>query len=139
MNLSKDFTLEELVRSDTARRQGIDNTPTELVTAHLIILCHFLLQPVRDHIGKPIRVNSGYRSPKLNQAVSGVATSQHTEGKAVDITVPGMTACDLFDRIITMKGIEFDQIIQYKSFVHISFDFGKNRKQILYSKEVSEK
>ncbi|MDR3140621.1 MAG: DUF882 domain-containing protein [Tannerellaceae bacterium] len=139
MNLSKDFTLEEFVRSDTAKRLGIDNTPTELAVAYLILLCHFLLQPVRNHIGKPVRVTSGYRCPKLNAAVSGVSTSQHTEGKAADITVPGMPACDLFDRIITMKEIEFDQIILYKTFVHISFNLGKNRKQILYSKEVSGK
>jgi hypothetical protein len=135
MNLSKDFTLEEFICSDTAKRQGIDNTPTELAIANLIILCHFLLQPIRTHIGKPMRVTSGYRCPELNRAVSGVATSQHTEGKAADIAIPGMSACDLFDRIITMKEIEFDQIILYKNFVHISFNFSKNRKQILYSKE----
>jgi uncharacterized protein YcbK (DUF882 family) len=81
MNLSEDFTLEEFVRSDTARRRGIDNTPTELARANLVILCHFLLQPIRTHIGKAVRVTSGYRCPKLNQAVGGVSTSQHTEGK----------------------------------------------------------
>jgi hypothetical protein len=86
-----------------------------------------------------MRVTSGYRCPKLNQAVGGVSTSQHVEGKAADIAVSGMNACDLFDHIITMKGIEFDQIILYKSFVHISFNFFKNRKQILYSKEVGGK
>ena len=137
MKLSKDFLLEEFVRSATAARLGIDNTPAEPAVANLVILCNFLLQPIRNHIGKPLRVTSGYRCTKLNQAVAGVASSQHVEGKAADISAPGMPACDLFDRIVMMKDIEFDQVILYKNFVHISFNFGKNRKQILYSKEIT--
>ena len=74
--LSKNFTLEELVYSDTAKRYGLNNTPTPQVIANLKNLCVNVLQPLRDYLGKPIRVTSGYRSPEVNKRVGGAVDSQ---------------------------------------------------------------
>jgi len=68
MNLSANFTLKELTKSDTATRLGIDNTPDEAVIESLRLLCENILQPVRDHFGKPVKISSGYRSPELNSS-----------------------------------------------------------------------
>ena len=86
MKLSKNFSLEELIRSDTAERLGIDNIPKdEKVIENLRNLCFEVLQPLRDYVGAPVVINSGYRCPKLNEAVGGVKTSQHCSGEACDI------------------------------------------------------
>ena len=86
MKLSKNFTLEELIRSDTAERLGIDNVPKdEKVIENLRNLCFEVLQQLRDHVKAPVVINSGYRCPKLNEAVGGVKTSQHCSGEACDI------------------------------------------------------
>ena len=86
MKLSKNFTLEELIRSDTAERLGIDNVPKdEKVIENLRNLCFEVLQPLRDYVKAPVVINSGYRCPKLNEAVGGVKTSQHCSGEACDI------------------------------------------------------
>ena len=85
MQLTKNFTLEELVHSDTANAKGIDNTPTQEIIDNLKELAENVLQPIRDKWGKPLTVNSGYRCKELNKAVGGVSTSQHQKGKAADI------------------------------------------------------
>ena len=82
----KHFTLKEFVKSDTARRLGIDNTPSPQVEERLRQLVDYVLDPLREAYGKPIYVNSGYRCPALNRAVGGVAHSQHLTGEAADIT-----------------------------------------------------
>lgn len=69
MNLSANFTLKELTKSDTATRLGLDNTPDEQALENLKTLCEMVLQPVREHFGKSVTVNSGYRSPESNAAV----------------------------------------------------------------------
>lgn len=86
MNITRNFTLEELVRSPTASRLSIPNTPSESVMHNLILLCNNILQPLRNAYGKPIIVNSGYRSPELNKAIGGAKNSQHMRGQAADIT-----------------------------------------------------
>ena len=91
MNLSKDFTLEELISSNTARAKKIDNTPSEAAKQKLQKLATEVLQPIRDSWGLPIRITSGYRSPKLNAAIKGSKTSQHVLGEAVDIKAVGKT------------------------------------------------
>jgi uncharacterized protein YcbK (DUF882 family) len=83
----------------------------------------------------PLHVNSGYRCPALNKAVGGVKTSQHVKGQASDIYAPGMDARDLFNKIRAMK-IEFDQLILYPTFVHVSYNSEGNRNQVLYAKGV---
>ena len=88
MKLSKNFTLEELIRSDTAERMGIDNVPKdEEVIKNLRHLCFEILQPLRDYVGAPVHINSGYRCKALNLAVGGVKNSQHSRGEAADIRI----------------------------------------------------
>ena len=88
MKLSENFTLEELIRSNTAERMGIDNVPKdEKVVENLRSLCLEVLQPLRDYVGAPVHINSGYRCPELNMAVGGVKNSQHSRGEAADIRI----------------------------------------------------
>jgi len=109
MKLSDNFSLDEFTFSNTAIRKGIDNTPSAEVIENLTQLCR-ILEFIRYGIEKPIKITSGYRSPKLNKAVGGSKKSQHIEGKAADIQVPGMTTEELF---LFIKGnYSYDQLIQ---------------------------
>jgi zinc D-Ala-D-Ala carboxypeptidase len=132
--LSPNFTLEELIFSQTATRLGIDNTPTPKQVAAMKALCVNLLQPIRDRIGLSIVVNSGFRSPMLNRAVSGAVNSQHLEGRAADIVCHTIGTKELFKRIAAMK-LPFDQLIyeggRNSQWVHISYAGKKARKEIL--------
>ena len=134
----KYFTIDELCASDTARRKGIDNTPNADARLRMQILIEQLLDPIRATWGGPITVNSGYRSPALNKAVGGVATSQHLKGEAADITVGSQEANkQLFDLIVELRQngrISFDQLIDESNYawVHVSYRSGKNRNQILH-------
>ena len=83
--MGKYFTIDELCRSNTADKMGIRNVPSADIKEKLEVLINELLDPVREAWGKPIRVNSGYRCPKLNKAVGGVANSQHMKGEAADL------------------------------------------------------
>ena len=88
MKLSKNFALEEFIRSNTAERMGIDNVPKdEEVIKNLRNLCLEVLQPLRDYVGAPVHINSGYRCKALNLAVGGVKNSQHCRGEAADIRI----------------------------------------------------
>jgi len=120
MNLSPNFTLEELTRSETAARNGWDNTPNEAEIENLKRLAA-LLQQVKEAVGgKPIMINSGFRSKKVNDAVGSKDTSQHRLGCAADIRVPGMTPKQVVDACIE-KGVPYDQIIlEFDSWTHIS-------------------
>lgn len=126
--LTEHFTLEEMAASTTAARNGIDNTPSAKVRTCLATLCKDVLEPLRMAYGKPIRVTSGYRSPKLNKAVGGAATSQHVYGQAADITCMDKTVSgnkELFNTALSLmnKGIiKVGQLIdEYNySWVHIS-------------------
>lgn len=125
------FTIMELVKSNIAKINKIDNTPdaTSLKCMHdLIIYC---LQPIRDKLGKPMIITSGYRCQTLNKKVGGVSNSQHTKGQAVDFYVKGISMQQVID-FIKKSGVEFDQLInEYNKWVHISFVKGKNRRQVL--------
>lgn len=131
------FTIEELTRSDTARMKGIENKPDETQTAAMKRLIDNVLDPVRVAWGKPILVNSGFRSIELNKAVGGVATSQHLKGEAADIRDAGGDNKGLFELIRDMgrKGmIVFDQLIDESNlkWIHVSYKpYGHNRSQIL--------
>jgi hypothetical protein len=119
MKLSPNFTLEELTHSEIAERKGLDNTPSEEVKANLVRLARFL-EEVRKLLGRPILVNSAYRSLKVNEAVGGKPTSQHVLGCAADIRVPGMTPNDVVKEILK-SNIEYDQVIrEFDSWTHIS-------------------
>lgn len=130
----KYFTINELIRSDTALQRGIDNTPAPPIKIKLSNLINNLLDPIREAWGGPITVNSGYRCPVLNRAVGGVPTSQHQKGEAADITVgsPEQNR-KLFD-LIAAGSFDFDQLIDESnySWVHISYAAGKNRHAILH-------
>ena len=110
MNLSKHFTLDELIKSATAQRKGIDNFPTAEHLENLRDLVEQILEPLRVHYGRPIIITSGYRCEKLNKAVGGSKTSQHCLGMAADIRSVSDKRCDnkeLFDMILEM-GLPFD-------------------------------
>ena len=136
MKLTKNFSLEEMYRSDTARRCGIDNKPqTEEVVENLRALCLEVLQPLRDHLGKPVVVSSGYRCKDLNKKVGGVENSQHLKGEAADIKVSGKEELIDVMRYI-MDQTDFDQLIREKSgtteWVHVSHKRnGNNRRMVL--------
>lgn len=130
------FTVSELIASDIARQKNIDNTPPPDVRVKLSNLIHGLLDPIREKWGGPITVNSGYRCPRLNNAVGGVPTSQHMRGEAADITVGSPeNNRRLFD-MIADGGFDFDQLIDESGYrwVHVSYSPGKNRRQVLHLK-----
>lgn len=139
MKITKNFTLEELLRSATASRLGIPNSPSTSVTHNLILLCNHILQPLRNAYGKPIIVNSGYRSPELNRAIGGAKNSQHMRGQAADIKgTPSATSTHaqenrrLFD-LIQKLNLPFDQLIDEKNYSWIHVSFSDNpRHQVLH-------
>lgn len=121
MKLSKNFSLYEFTRSQTASRRDIDNQPGAYEIANLKALCRQVLQPLRDALG-PISISSGYRCPKLNAAVGGVATSFHTRGQAADI-VPAAGNCTLMDigRWI-QENCEFEELIwEFGGWIHVAY------------------
>ena len=134
MNLSKHFTLDEMLKSPTAQRLGIENTPNAEQLENLRDLVEYILEPLRVHYGRPIIVTSGFRCQKLNKAVGGSSTSQHVKGEAVDIRSVSDRRDDnkeLFDMIREMK-LPYDQLINEYDYdwVHVSYS-PKNRRQVL--------
>ncbi len=129
--ISENFTWSEMERSDTARRMNIDNTVPEGPARHaVVLLVTRVLQPLRTAWGRPLVINSGYRSPELNAAVGGVPDSQHVRGEAADIAAPDPL---LLAQTVVRNRLPFDQMILYSTFVHISHrPRGPQRGQILY-------
>ena len=139
MKLSQNFTLREFLKSQTASRKNIDNTPTEEHLDNAVILFNNVAQPVRDHFG-PTIITSGYRSPALNEAIDGSDTSQHCSGQAVDLEAIGTSTIDVARWID--RNLEYDQLIlefytrgQINSgWVHVSYVpevVGENRNENL--------
>ena len=125
--------MKELAKSSTADKLSIDNTPTPEASAQLSNLVTHVLDPLREMYGKAITVNSGYRCPKLNDAVGGAKTSQHMRGEAADITAGSKTENKKLFELIR-DNLPFDQLIDESdySWVHVSYvSTSKNRKQIL--------
>lgn len=121
MNLSEHFTLEELTNSSTALRKGIDNTPPAEVVDHLRVLASGL-EAVREILGSPLHIDSGFRCPALNKAVGGVPTSAHTTGYAADFVCPAFgDPLAIVKRLAEPGVLPFDQIIQEGTWVHVSF------------------
>jgi len=137
MKLSKNFSLKEMTKSQTALRRGIENEPGEEEQANLQQLCEQVLQKVRDHFGKPVNVNSGYRSPELNSAIGGSTTSDHCKGMAADIEIPGVSNYQLAEWI--ENNCEFRQLILEfytpgvpdSGWVHVSYDYEENFKKVM--------
>ena len=120
MNLSENFTLEELTASETAVRHGLDNTPSPIAYQNLVRLANFLEEVKKVLGGKPVMINSAYRGPEVNKHVGGSKNSQHMVGCAADIKVPGMTPNEICKAIIASE-LQYDQLIrEFDSWTHIS-------------------
>jgi hypothetical protein len=135
MKISEHLDLSELIRSESAKRNGISNMPTEEHIANFKLLAEKVFEPIRNNFRCPIHISSGYRSAALNKVIGGSLTSQHCKGEAIDIdmdgTPNGVTNKMVFDYI--KDNLEFDQLINEfdYSWVHVSYSEGKNRGQIL--------
>lgn len=134
--LSTNFTLEELCASSTAKAKGINNEPGKQEIVNLTYLAVKVLQPLRNGLNEPIKINSGYRSPELNKAVSGVKNSQHMTGQAADISIEGSISKGkrIFNYI--KKNLKFDQLIWEHNlsgvyWVHVSYNVDGNRNQVI--------
>jgi len=137
--LSEHFTLGELIRSDTADRLGIDNMPPAELIPKLERICTEILEPIREHFGKPFRPSSGYRSPAVNKAVGSSTTSQHCKAEAVDFEIPGVSNYEL--AVWIRDNLEFDQLIlecyrpgePNSGWVHVSLkeEIEANRAEVL--------
>ena len=138
MRLSQNFTLAELIKSQTAERKSINNNPNEDNIENLQRLCNEILQPIRNYYGKVVSVSSGFRSPELCEAIGSSKTSQHASGQAADFEIYGVSNKKLADYIA--DNLDFDQLIlEYwkpeepnSGWVHCSFKSAdSNRKEYL--------
>ena len=138
MKLTENFSLNELTKSQTAERKGIDNTPSAEHQENLKSLCEMILQPIRDHFDCVVSVSSGYRSPELCVAIGSSTKSQHASGCAADFEIFGVSNKELADYI--NENLDYDQLIlEYwkgedepnSGWVHCSYTNGSNRKQYL--------
>jgi len=137
MNLSPNFTLSEMTKSEAALRHGIDNTPNQEQIESLMALAQNVLQPVRDHFKRGVKCNSGFRAPAVNQKVGGSPTSDHCKGQAADIEIPGVSNYDLAKWIA--DNLKFTQVILEfytqgmpdSGWVHVSYDPSKLKNEAL--------
>jgi zinc D-Ala-D-Ala carboxypeptidase len=137
MNLTKNFTLAEMTKSETALRHDLENTPNEQEISAMKLLAEKVLQPVRDHFGKGVKVNSGFRHPEVNAKVGGSKTSDHCRGQAADIEIPGVANAELAQWIA--DNLEFRQLILEfytlgipdSGWVHVSYVAEDNKKQVM--------
>jgi len=142
MQLSKNFSLQEMVFSPTAIKKGIANKPTEQHIKNMQVLAEKVLEPIREHMDCIVNISSGYRAHGLNAIIGGSATSQHCFGQAADIQVRGRNH-EIYKFI--KDNLQFDQIIwefgtdDEPSWVHVSYVEGKNRKQCLKAIKVKGK
>lgn len=137
MNLTENFTLSEMTKSETALRHDMDNSPDQTAISNLQVLAVHVLQPVRDHYGKGVKVNSGFRHPDVNAKVGGSKTSDHCKGMAADIEIPGVPNAELAEWIrsnlpFTQVILEFyTQGVPDSGWVHVSYDPANLKKQAL--------
>ena len=137
VQLSPNFSLHEMTKSDTALRNNLDNNPKADEVANLKRLCEIILQPIRNHYAKGVKINSGYRSPSVNKAAGGSTTSDHCKGMAADIEIPGIANADLANFI--KDNFEFTQLILEfytpgipdSGWVHVSYNPSNLKKQCL--------
>jgi len=140
--LSKHFQLSEFTKSQTASRRGIRNVPTGAQVSALKLLCEKVLEPVREHYGKPVIISSGYRSPALNRAIGGSLTSQHSKGEAADFEIPGVSNAEVCRWM--EKNLNYDQLIlefytpglPNSGWVHVSYSANRMRNQELTARRV---
>jgi zinc D-Ala-D-Ala carboxypeptidase len=145
MKLSANFSLAELTKSETALRHDLDNTPSLREIDNLQALVDNVLQPIREHFGKSVRVNSGFRHPDVNAAVGGSKTSDHCKGMAADIEIAGVPNAELAQWIA--DNLEFRQLILEfytrgipdSGWVHVSYNPEDNKKQIMTATKIDGK
>ena len=146
MKLSAHLDLSEVIRSESAKRNGISNMPIALHIENFKLLAEKVFEPIRLHFGCPIHISSGYRSAELNRCVGGSSTSQHCTGEAIDIDMDGSTSGVtnkmVFDYI--KDNLSFDQLIyefgdsKNPDWVHVSYEStGRQRKQVLHRVDLS--
>ena len=139
MKLSRNFSLAELIKSDTAIRKGINNNPNDDQITALQKLCENILQPVRDHYASPVTVSSGFRSEELCVAIGSSVNSQHAKGQAADFEIFGVPNAELAKWII--ENLDYDQLIlefhktdePNSGWIHCSVTEGMDRKQFLHA------
>lgn len=137
MNLSPNFTLAEMTKSETALRHGMENTPNQEQISNLQALAVNVLQPIRDHYKRGVKVNSGFRHPDVNAKVGGSRTSDHCRGMAADIEIPGVANAELASWI--QQNLDYTQLILEfytpgvpdSGWVHVSYDPTNLKKQVL--------
>lgn len=141
MELSKNLTLAEMTRSESAKRKKINNVPSKAIIENMKVLATNIFQPIRDHFDRPIHISSGYRSIQLNKSIGGSSSSQHCKGEAIDIDMDGteVTNKEIFEFI--KENLKFDQLIwefgtkDNPDWVHVSYAAnGRQRRQILKAK-----
>ena len=138
MKLSEHLDLSEVIRSESAKRRGISNMPTEEHIKNLKLIAEKIFEPIRANFRQPIRISSGYRSQSLNAAIGGATRSQHSTGEALDIDMDGtaLSNKEIFNFI--KERLQFDQLIwefgtdNNPDWVHVSYSAnGNQRKQVL--------
>ena len=149
MQLTEHFNLEELTYSSTAKQKGLKNEPNESQIENLKLLAQYVLEPIREKIGCPLFISSGYRSEKLNALVGGSKTSQHLQGSAADIQIfdKKLTNTDLFNIIVSMvknNEIQVGQVIwefgeTEPNWIHISLPTSRHRNEVLRASQVYDK
>jgi len=135
--LTKNFSLHELTKSETAARHDMENNPGPAEIANLTELAGKILQPIRDHFQKGVHINSGFRHPDVNAKVGGSRTSDHCKGMAADLEIPGVANADLAQWV--KDNLEFTQLILEfytpgipdSGWVHVSYDPGNLKKQVM--------
>jgi hypothetical protein len=147
MKITEHVSYKEAIKSNTAIRKGIENIPSGEQMENIKLLCENVFEPLREHVGGPIAINSLFRSPELNRAIGGSSTSQHCaiNGAAIDIddTYGRMSNADMFKFI--KDNLDFDQMIwEYgdddnPDWVHVSYKKRDNRNQILKCKKIKGK
>ena len=147
--LTEHFTLEELTYSNIARQKGLKNEPNESQIENLKLLAQYILEPIREKIGCPLFISSGYRSEKINTLVGGSKTSQHLLGSAADIQIfdKTKTNTDLFNIIVSMvknNEIQVGQVIwefgeTEPNWVHVSLPTSRHRNEIMRASQVYDK
>ena len=135
--LTQNFSLHELTKSETALRYDMPNDPGSVEIANLVDLAAKVLQPIRDHYAKGVKINSGFRHPDVNAKVGGSRTSDHCKGMAADIEIPGVANAELAEWV--KDNLEFTQLILEfytpgipdSGWVHVSYDPNNLKKQVM--------
>ena len=146
MKISKHISYKEAIKSNTALRLNLDNTPGDYETTNMVNIATHIFEPLREYVGGPIKINSMYRSQELNQAIGGSKSSQHCEGRAIDLddTFGHKTNAEMFNYI--KENLNFDQMIwefgnkKNPAWVHVSYvSEDQNRNRILIAEKINGK